>query len=91
MRGAHVQAIQLKLGVMGTNYTVDEIIDPSGVCPWWSDFYALNMSHPGARPFYNSLYKQYAEWGLGKNQGQMTRQRDESSDSQTLQLNFSRF
>ena len=58
MRGAHVQAVQLKLPVLGTEYTIDQVVDPEGACPWWPDFLSLNMSHPAAQPFYDSLYSQ---------------------------------
>ena len=66
MRGAHRQAIELKLPVQGTNYTIDQVHDPDGVCPWWADWFALNMSHPAAQAVYDAEYRLYAEWGLGQ-------------------------
>jgi alpha-galactosidase len=71
MRGISQAAITQKLKVLGTNFTADEVYDPHGACPWapGSDpqqrFYSLNMSHPGGQAFYNSLYQQYATWGVG--------------------------
>lgn len=53
--------------VFGTNYTAREITDYDAVCDWSfgsSQFYSVKMSHPAAQTFYNSLYKQYAEWGV---------------------------
>jgi len=66
MRGAHKQAIDLKLPVYGTTYTVDEVYDPNGVCPWWNEWYALNMSHPAAQAVYDAEYQLYAQWGIGR-------------------------
>ena len=72
MRGINHMAVQQKLGVLGTNYTADQIVDLTKPCPWvggsttapYALFYSVNMSHPGGQTFYNSLYAQYAEWGV---------------------------
>ena len=56
--------------MLGTNYTVDQVYDRNNPCPWQPDglpqqvFYSLNMSHPAGQLFYDSLYIQYAEWGV---------------------------
>ena len=68
MRGISEVAVEYQLPVLGTNYTADEIYDPDRVCPWScvsvSRFYALKQDHPGSQAFYDSLYAQYAEWGV---------------------------
>ena len=64
MRGTSQEAIAAKSKVLGTNYTVDELILPNSACVWWSEWYALNNSHPGSQVYYDSLYAQYADWHL---------------------------
>jgi hypothetical protein len=73
-RGVHRMAAVHKLKVKGTNYTIDQIVDQnkdgtpcltgrcSGQCPW-GPWLGVNASHPGAQPFYDSLYELFiAEW-----------------------------
>ena len=68
MRGISEVAVEYQLPVLGTNYTADQIYDPDRMCPWScvpvSRFYALKKDHPGSQAFYDSLYAQYAEWGV---------------------------
>jgi len=57
------------LAVLGSNYTADEVYDRNNQCGWTpgsssTTFYSLNVSHPGGQVFYDSLYAQYAEWGV---------------------------
>ena len=75
MRGVSQVAVSQKLKVLGTNYTADEVYDPTAACPWstaaegtaedTSRFYSLNMSHPGAQQFYNALYQTVRGMGSG--------------------------
>ena len=73
-RGVHRQAAARKLKVKGTQFTIDEIVDKShdgtpciegrcsGQCPW-GPWLGVNASHPGAQPFYDSLYELFiTEW-----------------------------
>ena len=68
MRGISEVAVHYQLPVLGTNYTADQVYDPERMCPWScvdvSRFYALKESHPGSQAFYDSLYAQYAAWGV---------------------------
>jgi hypothetical protein len=57
-----------------TNYTIDQIVDQNkdgtpcltGRCPGacsWMPTLGINASHPGAQPFYDSLYELFiTEW-----------------------------
>ena len=71
MRGVSQAAVTQRLRVLGTNYTADEVYDRNTPCPWQPGgspqqrFYSLNMTHPGGQAFYNALYRQYADWGVG--------------------------
>ena len=73
-RGVHRMAAVHKLKVKGTSYTIDQIVDQnkdgtpclegrcSGQCPW-GPWLGVNASHPGAQPFYDSLYELFiTEW-----------------------------
>src|SRR5262249_54410341 len=48
----------------GTPYTARQIADTADKCPWLDHGYGLNMSHPGAQAYLNSLFKMFAEWGV---------------------------
>lgn len=68
MRGISEVAVEYKLPVLGTNYTADQIYDPQRPCRWFcvpvSKFYALKTDHPGAQAYQDSLYAQFASWGV---------------------------
>lgn len=69
MRGVNQVAINQKLKVRGLNVSLDEVYDPNAVCPWGvnqpiGNFYSLDLSKPGGQEFHDSLYEQYAEWGV---------------------------
>ena len=55
-------AIAAKSPILGTKYTVDQIATTG--CSWNKGWYAVNMSHPAAQPWFDSVYGQYAEWGV---------------------------
>ena len=64
IRGVPSQAVKMNLKVKGTNYSIREIINPNRTCDWHDDVYALDMSHPGAQIYYNSMFATYRSWGL---------------------------
>jgi len=68
MRGISEVAVEYQLPIEGTNFTADEVYDPDRICPWScvpvSRFYALKEGHPGSQAFYDSLFRQYASWGV---------------------------
>ena len=70
MRGISMAAISQRLPVYGTNYTADEVYDRNASCFWQptgrteQTFFSLNLSHPAGQAFYDSLYQQYAAWGV---------------------------
>jgi hypothetical protein len=68
MRGISEIAVEYKLPVLGTNFTADEVFDRDRRCPWAgssrSRFYALKANHSGAQAYQNSLYAQFASWGI---------------------------
>lgn len=55
-------ALTAKSPILGTSYTVNDIATTG--CKWNSNWFAVNMSHPAAQPWLDSVYGQYAEWGI---------------------------
>ena len=64
MRGIPRRAVSRRLPVFGTSYTADEIADTCSLCPWNTDMYGLNMAHPGAQAYYDSILALYVQWGV---------------------------
>ena len=68
MRGVSEVAVEYALPIEGTNYTAADVYDPDRICPWScvpvSRFYATKKDHPASQPFYDSLLRQYAAWGV---------------------------
>ncbi len=65
MRGIPKLAVQQKTPVKGMKgITADQIYNEDRLCPWLHDNYSVDASKRGAQEYYNSLFNQYAEWGL---------------------------
>ena len=62
--GIGVGAVRRKLGILGTPYTAADIANVSlrtGGGHW---NYGVDMAHPGAQAYYDSLVALLAEWGV---------------------------
>jgi hypothetical protein len=59
-------AVAAKSPVLGGGgATVDQIVNASaGTCSWNKGWFAVNMSHPAATAWFDSVYGQYADWGV---------------------------
>lgn len=64
MRGIPRIAAHNHTPIYGTNYTANEIADPSSICFWNPDMYGVVPWAPGAQEYYNSLFELYASWGV---------------------------
>ncbi len=65
MRGIPKLAVQKKTPIKGLKgVTADQIYNEDRLCPWLHDNYTVDASKRGAQEYYNSLFNQYAEWGL---------------------------
>ena len=67
MRGISGVAVDRKSPVFGTNATAADVYDSKNECGWsfsFSKFYSVNVSKAEGVAFYNSLYNQYASWGV---------------------------
>lgn len=65
MRGIPKLAVNKHTPVKGTNgITADQIYNESRLCTWLHDNYTVDATKQGAQAYYNSLFNQYAEWGV---------------------------
>ena len=64
MRGIPRLAVDRELPVLNTSFTAADVADRSSVCPWNTDNYGLDLGHPGAQAYYDSLGRLFAEWGV---------------------------
>lgn len=64
MRGVPRLAVRRPLPVMGTGFTAADVADESSPCAWNGDNFGLDHDHPGAQAYYDSLFAQFAAWGV---------------------------
>jgi alpha-galactosidase len=64
IRGIPREAVAKNLPIAGSAYRAAEAADTSDVCPWNAYNYGLRPGHPAAQAYYDSLARQYAEWGV---------------------------
>ena len=64
MRGIPREAVRRNLPVLGTRYRAQDIADRTSICSWNSDMYGVDMRHPAAQAYYDSVFAQYADWGV---------------------------
>jgi alpha-galactosidase len=64
MRGIPRQAVTANTPILGTSYRANDIADKVNLCAWLNLMYGLNMSHPAAQAYLNSLFQLYASWGV---------------------------
>jgi len=64
MRGIPRQAVHQNTPLFGTDQRARDIAHTNSICPWNTDMYGINPNAPGAQQYYNSMFAQYAEWGV---------------------------
>jgi alpha-galactosidase len=64
MRGIPRQAVNAKTPIKGTSYTAVDIADTNNICRWNGDMYGVDMSRLGAQEYYDSVFDQFASWGI---------------------------
>ena len=62
MLGTSTYAVEKNCVIAGTSSTIRDIAGPQ--CGWKGDSLQVNVSHPAGKQFYDSLYAQYAAWGV---------------------------
>jgi hypothetical protein len=65
MRGISRAAVDARAPVLGGGgATAADIGVPARLCPWWQGVMDVNLSHPAGQRFYDSIWEQYAAWGV---------------------------
>ena len=64
MRGIPRQAVHKNVKIMGTDKTARQIANTDSICHWNTDMYGINTEAEGAKAYYDSIFKLYAEWGV---------------------------
>jgi alpha-galactosidase len=64
MRGIPKLAVERNTTVFGTHHTAKEIYSTKDLCTWLHDMYTVDASKQGAQQYYNSLFDQFASWGV---------------------------
>lgn len=64
MRGIPRQAVHRNTAILGSTKTARQIAATNSTCRWNTDMYGVNTDAEGAKEYYESLFKLYAEWGV---------------------------
>ena len=64
MRGIPRQAVHQHCKIKGTDKTADQIAKTASICEWNTDMYGVDPEKDGARAYYDSIFKLYADWGV---------------------------
>jgi hypothetical protein len=65
MRGISTAAVEAKSPILaGDGLTAADIALTADVCPWWKGVMAVDLTKPAGQAYYDSLYQQYADWGV---------------------------
>ena len=68
MRGIPRRAVEQDLPIYGTSFRAAQAVratnDPARVCKWNRDMFGVDATTAAGKAWYESIAKQYAEWGL---------------------------
>ena len=64
MRGIPRQAVYERTKIKGTDKTAADIAKTDSICAWNTDMYGVDPAKPGAKEYYDSIFKLYASWGV---------------------------
>jgi len=64
LRGIPKEAVAKDLPIEGSNFHAKDAADTSDTCPWNPFNYGLDTTKPAAQAYYDSLARQFAEWGV---------------------------
>lgn len=64
MRGIPRVAVDRNLPIKGTKYTAKDIYTTYDDCTWCTFMHGVDMTKPGSQDYYNSVFKQFADWGI---------------------------
>ena len=64
LRGIPRGAVAANLPIFGRAERARDIARTDNTCAWNPDMYGVDMSKPGAQAYYDSVFAQFAEWGV---------------------------
>ena len=64
MRGIPRATVEANCPILGSPYRARDIADTNDICPWYEEMFGMNMDHPGAQAYYDSLLALYASWNI---------------------------
>ena len=64
VRGIPRQAVRANTPVLGTNLRAQDVANTMSICPWIDDMYGVKADTPGGQAYYDSVVRQFAEWGV---------------------------
>ncbi len=64
MRGVPRKSVTAKSPVADSTYTAAQAGNTSDVCAWDNHMYGVRADTDAGKAWYDSIYKQYAEWGV---------------------------
>lgn len=64
MRGIPRQAVHRNAKLFGCDKTARDIAKTDSICKWNTDMYGVNHEADGAKQYYDSIFRMYAEWGV---------------------------
>jgi alpha-galactosidase len=64
MRGIPRVAVERNLPIKGTKYKAKDIYTTFDDCTWCTFMHGVDMTKPGSQEYYNSVFKQFADWGI---------------------------
>ena len=64
MRGIPRVAVERNLPIKGSKYSAKDIYTTYDDCTWCTFMHGVDMTKPGAQEYYNSVFNQFAIWGI---------------------------
>ena len=64
MRGIPRQAVTENVKIQGTDIFARDVAKTNSICYWNTDMYGVDPKKPGAKEYYDSIFKLYASWGV---------------------------
>ncbi len=64
MRGIPRQAVHRNTAILGTDKIARQIAKTASICQWNTDMYGVDPEKEGAKAYYDSIFRLYAEWGV---------------------------
>ena len=64
MRGIPRQAVHRNTKILGSGKTARQVAKTDSICHWNTDMYGVDTSKEGAKEYYESIFRLYAEWGV---------------------------